>query len=145
MREGAAVRNANGRRVFAAAHVSFVGVAVGLPFAPLTFAALFVLTMRRGLKPAANGERRLTLATKIKDRASLSRQNGDRDMRSARFNSAIGALAREARMAAAPGKSCGACTMCCSALEIAHFKKPAGPLCVNCRLGGRVCNLRRAP
>ncbi|MGA8447533.1 MAG: hypothetical protein WB766_20460 [Roseiarcus sp.] len=39
-------------------------------------------------------------------------------------------------MAAAPGKSCGACTMCCSALEIAHFKKPAGPLCANCRLGG---------
>jgi hypothetical protein len=39
-------------------------------------------------------------------------------------------------MAAAPGKSCGACTMCCSALEIAHFKKPAGPLCENCRIGG---------
>ena len=39
-------------------------------------------------------------------------------------------------MTAAPGKSCGACTMCCSALEIAHFKKPAGPLCVNCRVGG---------
>ena len=39
-------------------------------------------------------------------------------------------------MAAAPGKSCGACTMCCSALEIAHFNKPAGPLCVNCRVGG---------
>ena len=39
-------------------------------------------------------------------------------------------------MAAAPGKSCGACTMCCSALEIAHFKKPAGPLCENCRVGG---------
>ena len=39
-------------------------------------------------------------------------------------------------MTAAPGKSCGSCTMCCSALEIAHFNKPAGPLCVNCRLGG---------
>ena len=39
-------------------------------------------------------------------------------------------------MAAAPGKSCGACTMCCSALEIDDFKKPAGPLCVNCLAGG---------
>ncbi len=39
-------------------------------------------------------------------------------------------------MTAAPGKSCGACTMCCSALEIDHFKKPAGTLCVNCRTGG---------
>ena len=35
-------------------------------------------------------------------------------------------------MAAAPGKSCGACTMCCSALEIHEFEKPAGPLCKNC-------------
>ena len=26
--------------------------------------------------------------------------------------------------------------MCCSALEIDHFKKPAGPKCVNCRAGG---------
>ncbi len=39
-------------------------------------------------------------------------------------------------MTAAPGKACGPCTMCCSALEIAELKKPAGPLCVNCRLGG---------
>ena len=39
-------------------------------------------------------------------------------------------------MAAAPGKSCGPCTMCCSALEIAELKKPAGPLCGDCRLGG---------
>ncbi len=39
-------------------------------------------------------------------------------------------------MTAAPGKSCGSCTMCCSALEIAHFNKPAGPLCLNCRIGG---------
>ena len=39
-------------------------------------------------------------------------------------------------MTAAPGKACGTCTMCCSALEIAELKKPAGPLCVNCRLGG---------
>jgi len=36
---------------------------------------------------------------------------------------------------AAPGKSCGPCTMCCSALEIPELKKPAGPLCSNCRLG----------
>jgi hypothetical protein len=37
-------------------------------------------------------------------------------------------------MAAAPGKSCGPCTMCCSALEIAELEKPAGPLCGNCKL-----------
>jgi uncharacterized protein len=39
-------------------------------------------------------------------------------------------------MTAAPGKACGTCTMCCSALEIAELKKSAGPICVNCRLGG---------
>ena len=39
-------------------------------------------------------------------------------------------------MAAAPGKSCGPCTMCCSALEIAELKKPAGRLCGDCRLRG---------
>jgi uncharacterized protein len=38
-------------------------------------------------------------------------------------------------MTAAPGKACGSCTMCCSALEIAELQKPAGPLCSNCRLG----------
>ena len=38
-------------------------------------------------------------------------------------------------MAAAPGKSCGPCTMCCSALEIAELKKPAGTPCANCTLG----------
>ena len=37
-------------------------------------------------------------------------------------------------MTVAPGKACGPCTMCCSALEIAELKKPAGPLCGNCRL-----------
>ena len=37
-------------------------------------------------------------------------------------------------MAAAPGKACGACTMCCSALEIEDLKKAAGPLCGNCRV-----------
>ncbi len=42
----------------------------------------------------------------------------------------------ETKMAAAPGKSCGACTMCCSALEIAELKKPVGRVCENCRLGG---------
>jgi hypothetical protein len=36
-------------------------------------------------------------------------------------------------MAAAPGKACGACTLCCSVLEIAELKKPAGPPCPNCR------------
>ena len=39
-------------------------------------------------------------------------------------------------MAAAPGKSCGECTMCCSALEIEELKKAAGPLCANCVSGG---------
>jgi uncharacterized protein len=40
-------------------------------------------------------------------------------------------------MSVAPGKACGSCTMCCSALEIAELKKPAGPSCVNCsRAGG---------
>jgi hypothetical protein len=41
-------------------------------------------------------------------------------------------------LAAAIGKSCGACTMCCSALEIDDLKKPAGPLCVNCDAGCRI-------
>src|SRR5271166_2354104 len=40
----------------------------------------------------------------------------------------------EEKMVAAPGKTCGSCTMCCSALEIAELAKPAGPLCSNCRL-----------
>jgi uncharacterized protein len=39
-------------------------------------------------------------------------------------------------VAAAPGKACGECTMCCSALEIEEFKKPAGPACVHCASGG---------
>lgn len=34
-------------------------------------------------------------------------------------------------MAAALGKVCGACTMCCSALEIVELAKDAGPLCGN--------------
>jgi len=38
-------------------------------------------------------------------------------------------------MTAAPGKTCGPCTMCCSVLEIAEMKKPAGPLCIDCQLG----------
>jgi uncharacterized protein len=36
-------------------------------------------------------------------------------------------------MAAAIGRSCGACTMCCKVLEIEHFEKPAGRLCMHCR------------
>jgi len=39
-------------------------------------------------------------------------------------------------MTVAPGKACGPCTMCCSALEIAELKKPAGPLCADCHLAG---------
>ncbi len=40
-------------------------------------------------------------------------------------------------LAAAPGKSCGDCTLCCSALEIDELAKPAGPKCPNCV--GRGC------
>ena len=39
-------------------------------------------------------------------------------------------------MTAAIGKSCGECTLCCSALEIDELKKPAGPKCENCGDGG---------
>ena len=46
--------------------------AVGLPLAPLTIAALFALTMRRALKPAANGEPRVTLDTKMEIGLSLA-------------------------------------------------------------------------
>jgi hypothetical protein len=35
-----------------------------------------------------------------------------------------------------PGKSCGACIMCCTALEIPELEKPAGPACPNCILSG---------
>ena len=39
-------------------------------------------------------------------------------------------------MASIPGKSCGSCIMCCTALEIPELKKPAGPACPNCILSG---------
>ena len=45
-------------------------------------------------------------------------------------------------MTAAPGKSCGSCTMCCSALEIPEFKKPAGPPCAHCIARRRLHDLR---
>ncbi|MDE2578537.1 MAG: hypothetical protein KGL46_07030 [Hyphomicrobiales bacterium] len=32
-------------------------------------------------------------------------------------------------MASIPGKTCGACNMCCKSLEIEHFNKPMGVLC----------------
>ena len=35
-----------------------------------------------------------------------------------------------------PGKSCGPCTHCCKVLYIEELKKPAGPLCSNCNVGG---------
>ncbi len=38
-------------------------------------------------------------------------------------------------MAPAPGKTCGPCTLCCSALEISELKKPAGPACAHCAAG----------
>ena len=31
-----------------------------------------------------------------------------------------------------PGKSCGPCTMCCRALDIDEFDKPAGAFCAAC-------------
>ena len=46
--------------------------AVGLPLAPLTIAALFALTMRRALKPAANGEPRVTLDRNMEIGLSLA-------------------------------------------------------------------------
>jgi uncharacterized protein len=39
-------------------------------------------------------------------------------------------------MGSIPGKSCGDCTMCCTALEIVEFKKPPGQPCVNCQASG---------
>ncbi len=41
-------------------------------------------------------------------------------------------------MTAAIGKSCGACTMCCAALEIDELNKPAGPKCAHCEAGCRI-------
>ena len=43
---------------------------------------------------------------------------------------------RELILTAAIGKSCGACTMCCSALEIDALQKPAGPSCRHCAGAG---------
>jgi len=39
-----------------------------------------------------------------------------------------------------PGKACGSCVMCCTALEITELAKPAGPACPNCILSGG-CNI----
>ncbi len=39
-------------------------------------------------------------------------------------------------MTALPGRSCGACTLCCQILVIDELKKDAGVLCNHCRLGG---------
>ena len=39
-------------------------------------------------------------------------------------------------MASIPGKACGSCTLCCSALEIVEFQKPPGVACVNCVASG---------
>ncbi len=46
--------------------------AVGLPLAPLTIAGLFALTMRRALKPTANGEPRVTLDRNMEIGLSLA-------------------------------------------------------------------------
>ena len=107
--------------------------ALGLPLAPLIIGAIFAFTLRRALTPAPGSAGR-ALQTNAKmhlspARTVIGRCRGHAPITSMRQT-------REGMMAAAPGKSCGACTMCCSALEIAHFKKPAGPLCANCRPGG---------
>jgi len=39
-------------------------------------------------------------------------------------------------VASIPGKACGACVMCCTALEIPELAKPAGPACPHCILTG---------
>lgn len=36
---------------------------------------------------------------------------------------------------AAPGKSCGTCTLCCKVMEIPELSKPAGQWCVHCKPG----------
>ena len=46
--------------------------AVGLPLAPLTIAAVFALTIRRALTPAANNEPRGVLDTRIESRLCLA-------------------------------------------------------------------------
>ena len=39
-------------------------------------------------------------------------------------------------MASIPGKACGSCVMCCTALEIPELEKQFGPPCPNCILSG---------
>ncbi|HEY6255965.1 MAG TPA: hypothetical protein VIY51_09265 [Xanthobacteraceae bacterium] len=36
---------------------------------------------------------------------------------------------------AAPGKSCGSCTLCCKVLTIEELQKPDGIYCSNCKVG----------
>ena len=48
-------------------------------------------------------------------------------------------------MAPAPGKTCGPCTMCCSALEIPELNKPAGPACRHCAGAGGCAIYPRRP
>lgn len=38
-------------------------------------------------------------------------------------------------MAAALGKTCGPCTLCCAVLDIVELNKPPGPLCAHCTAG----------
>jgi hypothetical protein len=39
-------------------------------------------------------------------------------------------------MTSIPGKACGSCMMCCTALEIIEFSKPPGVPCSNCVASG---------
>jgi uncharacterized protein len=45
-------------------------------------------------------------------------------------------VGRSGKLTAAQGKSCGECTLCCSVLQIDELKKPAGPACSHCIVGG---------
>ena len=48
-------------------------------------------------------------------------------------------------MESIPGKACGPCVMCCTALEIVELKKPAGPACPNCMVSGGCAIYARRP
>ena len=98
---------------------------LGLPLAPLTIAAVFyfVAAARRGVGTGA-GPQAIARRRKIIERTIIGAA-ANRSPRATRDD-----------LAPAPGKTCGPCTMCCSALEIPELKKPAGPACEHCASGG---------
>jgi hypothetical protein len=46
-------------------------------------------------------------------------------------------------LAAAPGRSCGTCTLCCKVFEVPVLQKPAGAWCEHCRPGAG-CGIHEA-